>query len=90
MSNDGKHHFHLKEYSILQLFYAGTLQAQKFAGTKVLESNTPSEGNGITGIPSAVFLMRWEIKRRRKWELKRRKHLRKLSQLDAFSFKKNV
>ena len=22
MSNDGKHHFHLKEYSILQLLYA--------------------------------------------------------------------
>ena len=26
-------------------------------------------------------------KKKKKWELKRRKHLRKLSQLDAFSFK---
>ena len=29
MSNYGKHHFHLKEYSILQLLYAGTLPAYK-------------------------------------------------------------
>ena len=32
---------------------------------KVAELNTPSDGNGITGIPSAVCLMRWEIKRRK-------------------------
>ena len=29
MSNDGKHHFHLKEYSILQLLYAGNVPAYK-------------------------------------------------------------
>ena len=28
--------------------------------------------------------------KKKKWELKRRKHLRKLSQLDAFSFKKKL
>ena len=33
---------------------------------KVAELNTPSDGNGITGIPRAgFFLMRWEIKRRK-------------------------
>ena len=29
MYNDGKHHFDLNEYSILQLLYAGTLPAYK-------------------------------------------------------------
>ena len=33
---------------------------------KVAELNTPE--NGISGIPSAVFLMRWEIKRRQNGE----------------------
>ena len=28
MFNDGKHHFHLKEYSIPQLLYAGTWKTQ--------------------------------------------------------------
>ena len=79
MSNDGKHHFHLKEYSILQLLYAGILHIQ------VSELNTPSDGDGITGI-SAVFFNEMGNKKKKKWELKRRKPLRKLSQLDAFSF----
>ena len=37
---------------------------------KVSELNTPSDGNGITGIPSAVLLMRREIKRRKNGNLK--------------------
>ena len=55
MSNDGKHHFHLKEYSILQLLYAGM--------------NTPSDGNGITGIHSAVFVNEIANKKKKKWEI---------------------
>ena len=49
MSNDGKRYFHMKEYSILQLLYAGTLPAYYI---KVSELNTavptPSDVNGIT------------------------------------------
>ena len=37
MSNDVKHNFHLKEYSILQLLYAGTLP---YIYIKVSELNT--------------------------------------------------
>ena len=55
----GKHYFHLKEYSILQLLYAGT------------ELNTHSDGNGITGTPSVVFLTGWEIKRRKIYATRR-------------------
>ena len=43
---------------------------------KVAELNTPSDGKGITGIPSAVF-MRWEINRRKN------ANLHKLSQLQS-------
>ena len=33
---------------------------------KIAGLNTRSDGNGITGVPSAgFFLMRWEIKRRK-------------------------
>ena len=39
----------------------------------VAELNTPSDGNGITGIHSAVFLMRWEIKRRKMGNKKKKK-----------------
>ena len=73
MSNDGKHHFHLKAYSILQLLYAGTLPA------KVSELNT-----------AVLLQMEMELQVPSAWELKRRNHLRKLSQLDAFSFFRNV
>ena len=53
MSNDGKHHFHLKEYSILQ---------NLIVYIKVSELNTPSDGNGITGIP---FLNEMGIKKKK-------------------------
>ena len=70
MSNDGKHHFHLMEYSILQLLYAGTSPAYKSCR---IEYSFRWKWNY-----SPVFLMGWEIKRR--------KNLCKLSQLDAFPF----
>ena len=50
----------------------------------VAELNSPSDGNGITGIPSAVFNEMRNKKKKR--EIKRRKNLRKLSQFHAFSF----
>ena len=57
---------------------------------KVAELNTPSDGNGITGIPSAVFcsvfFTEMGNKKKKKYEIKRRRHLRTLSQLHAFSF----
>ena len=53
---------------------------------KVAEFNTPSDGNGITGIPIAVFFNEMENKKKKKWEIKRRTKLCKLSQLHAFSF----
>ena len=56
---------------------------------KLSELNTPSDGNVITGIPSAVFFNEM-VNKKKKSELKRRKHLHKLPQLDAFSFFKNV
>ena len=55
MSNDGKHHFHLNEYTNLQLLYAGTLYI------KVSELNTAVllQMEMELQVPSA-----WEIKRR--------------------------
>ena len=47
---------------------------------KVAELNTPSDGNGITGIPSAVFINEMGNNKKNKWELKIRKNLLKLSQ----------
>ena len=52
---------------------------------KFAELNTPSDGNGISGIPSAVFFIEMGNKKN-KLEIKIRKKLRKLSQLHAFSF----
>ena len=65
---------------------------------KVTELNTPSDGNGITGIHSAVFcpvfFNKMGNKKKKKSEIKRRRNLRKLSQLHAFSsiikFKKST
>ena len=52
---------------------------------KFAELNSPSDGNGITGITSAVFFNEMGNKKK-KWEIKRRTNVRKLSQLQAFSF----
>ena len=41
---------------------------------KVSELNTPSDGNGITGIPSAVFFNEMGNKKK-KWELKRKENI---------------
>ena len=55
------------------------------------ELNTPSDGNGLTGIHSAAvfcpdFFNEMGNKKKEKWGIKRRKNVRKLSQLHAFSF----
>ena len=67
----GKHYFHLKEYSILQLY----MQAHRLH-IKIAELNTHSDGNGITGIPSAVFFNEMGNKKKKIWEIKRRTKLR--------------
>ena len=43
---------------------------------KIAELNTHSDGNGITGIPSAVFFNEMGNKKKKIWEIKRRKKLR--------------
>ena len=78
----GKHYIHLKEYSILQLLYAGIYRLH----IKIAELNTHSDGNGITGIPSVVFFNEMGNKKKKIWEIKRRINLRNLSQLHTFSF----
>ena len=40
------------------------------------ELNTHSDGNGITGIPSAVFFNEMGNKKKKIWEIKRRRKLR--------------
>ena len=41
---------------------------------KIEELNTHSDGNGITGIPSAVFFNEMGNKKKKIWEIKRRKN----------------
>ena len=43
---------------------------------KIAELNTHSDGNGITGIPSAVFFNEMGNKKKKIWEIKRRTNLR--------------
>ena len=43
---------------------------------KIVELNTHSDGNGITGIPSAVFFNEMGNKKKKIWEIKRRRKLR--------------
>ena len=78
----GKHYFHLKEYSILQLLYADTSPAYQNCRIEC----THSDGNGITGIPSAVFFNEMGNKKKKIGEKKRRTNLRNSSQLHTFSF----
>ena len=59
MSNDGKHHFHLNEYTNLQLLYAGTLPAYKYIKVSELNTAVLLEMEMELQVPSA-----WEIKRR--------------------------
>ena len=56
----------------------------------IAELNTHSDGNGFTGIPSAVFFNEMGNKKKKikLWEIKRRNNLRKSSQLHTFSFLK--
>ena len=53
---------------------------------KIAELNTHSDGNGITGIPSAVFFNEMGNKKKKIWGKKRRTSLRNSSQLHTFSF----
>ena len=54
----------------MQLSYADTSPA--YQNCIIIHS----DGNGITGIPSAVFFNEMGNKKKKIWEIKRRKHLR--------------
>ena len=72
---------------LIKLRYEGVMQAHCLC--KVAELNTPSDGNGITGIHSAVFLMIWEIKEE-KMGIKKKKTFTQIVPVAHFShFSKN-
>ena len=57
---------------------------------QISESNTPSEGNGITGIPSAVFFNEMGNKKKKKMGIKKKKTFTQIVAGGRFLIKKNV
>ena len=66
------------------VFNSATFICRHIACINVAELNTPSDENGITGVPSAVFFNEMGNKKEKKWEIKKKgnKKKKKVTQID--------